>query len=448
MLKRENLHHYQNRAIDFIYDKKKVALFIDMGLGKTVTTMTAIADLMDLGLIKKTIIIAPMKVATLVWPVEYKNWSHLQHLNIKCITGSVSVKDRIKILNENAIIALNPDMIIWLYNWLISSKTKFKIDMLVCDESSMFKNKSTKRFKIMKKIPSKYTVLLTGTPCPNTISELWPQIYLLDKGERLGSAQGKFMTKYFYKVNNDEDFSIWAPYKNSVKEITDKISDISLTMLADDYLELPGVINLNCEIELPSDIQKEYKYLTNNMVWNDITLTSAAALVGKQMQFCNGFLYETNEMTDERKVHNIHNEKIEALREIAEENSGENLLIAYYFEEDLKRLKALFPHAEVIGTDKSVQDRWNAGKIKVLLAHIKSAGHGLNLQYGGSMIIWYTLTYSLESYLQFNARLARQGQTKPVRIIHIKVKDTVEDQIVEALITKNKNQLLVKELLK
>ena len=451
MLTPKDLHPYQQRAIDFIWKVKRCALFMDVGLGKTSSALSALVDLIDFGLVKKTIIVAPLRVAKFTWGAECAKWSHLNHLDIGVITGEVKLKERIEILINSPVIAMNPNMVGWMYNYLLSKagrKQKIRIDMLILDESSLFKNPSTQRFKILKKIPSKYTVLLTGTPCSNSIMDLWAQIFLLDGGKRLGTAHGHFKNKYFYKVNSDEDFGIYTPFKDSVKNITGKISDICLTLEAKDYLDLPEVINITKEISLTKPQIAEYKYLSTELIWKHITLTTAASVVAKQMQYCNGFLYETDKVTQIRTTYHIHNEKIEAMKEIVEENPNETLFVAYYYEEDLIRLCKAFPRAVVLGKDIKVVDDWNAGKIKILLAHMESAGHGLNLQYGGSIVVWYSLTYSLELYLQFNGRINRQGQTKVVRIIHIKTDNTVEDDIVAALIKKDENQLTVKRLLK
>ena len=422
MLKRENLHHYQNSALNVVLNKKKCALFLDMGLGKTTTTLTAIHDLYYNFSVERILIIAPLKVANNVWHKEAQKWEHLQELDIAIATGSVD--ERLSAINSNKTITLiNKENVPWLIE-----KCKWKWDMVVIDESSSFKSARAKRFRALKKV-MKYIrsiVLLSGTPSPNGMMDLWSQMYLIDQGERLGRTITNYRQRFFVP-----DGYMGYNYKlkpGAKEQIMGLIKDVCVTMTAEDYLELPECINVNEFIELPSKAKEQYKELEKEFIISlddiDIESPSKAALGNKLLQICNGSVYDA-----ERNVHEIHNEKIERLKEIIEDNPGENFLVAYNYKHDLEKLQKAFPKAVKLETAKQ-EDDWNKGKIKILLAHPASAGHGLNLQYGGNIIVWYGLTWNLEYYQQFNKRLHRQGQKNIVRNIHLIAKGCLDEKVL------------------
>ena len=422
MLKRENLHHYQNSALNVVLNKKKCALFLDMGLGKTTTTLTAIHDLYYNFAVERILIIAPLKVANNVWHKEAQKWEHLQELDIAIATGSVN--ERLSAINSNKTITLiNKENVPWLIE-----KCKWKWDMVVIDESSSFKSARAKRFRALKKV-MKYIrsiVLLSGTPSPNGMMDLWSQMYLIDQGERLGRTITNYRQRFFVP-----DGYMGYNYKlkpGAKEQIMGLIKDVCVTMTAEDYLELPECINVNEFIELPSKAKEQYKELEKEFIISlddiDIESPSKAALGNKLLQICNGSVYDA-----ERNVHEIHNEKIERLKEIIEDNPGENFLVAYNYKHDLEKLQKAFPKAVKLETAKQ-EDDWNKGKIKILLAHPASAGHGLNLQYGGNIIVWYGLTWNLEYYQQFNKRLHRQGQKNIVRNIHLIAKGCLDEKVL------------------
>jgi len=422
MLKRENLHHYQNSALDVVLNKKKCALFLDMGLGKTTTTLTAIHDLYYNFSVERILIIAPLKVANNVWHKEAQKWEHLQELDIAIATGSVN--ERVSAINSNKTITLiNKENVPWLVE-----KCKWKWDMVIIDESSSFKSARAKRFRALKKV-MKYIrsiVLLSGTPSPNGMMDLWSQMYLIDQGERLGRTITNYRQRFFVP-----DGYMGYNYKlkpGAKEQIMELIKDVCVTMTAEDYLELPECINVNEFIELPDKAKQQYKELEKEFIISlddiDIESPSKAALGNKLLQICNGSVYDA-----EKNVHEIHNEKIERLKEIIEDNPGENFLVAYNYKHDLEKLQKAFPKAVKLETAKQ-EDDWNKGKIKILLAHPASAGHGLNLQYGGNVIIWYGLTWNLEYYQQFNKRLHRQGQKNTVRNIHLIAKGCLDEKVL------------------
>lgn len=433
-LSRTDLHRYQVCAVDFIHQRRKCALFLDMGLGKTTTTLTAISDFLDDFLIQKVLIVAPLRVANTVWKQEAKKWSHLSHLSMVICTGSE--QERVRAINSNAdVYIINRENIPWLID-----NFKWKFDMVVIDESSSFKSMKSKRFKSLKKVTKyiKSMVLLTGTPSPNGLMDLWSQIYLIDSGERLGRTITNFRQRFFkpsgymgygYKANPDAE--------DKIKSL---IKDVCITMSASDYLELPDRIDLNEYAILPDKARKQYEEFEKEFLLTldedtDIEAPSSATLVNKLLQMCNGAVYDAD-----GKIHEIHDVKIQSMKEIIEDNPDENFLVAYNFKSDLTRLKKAFPKAVVLSKSGEELEEWNKGKIKMLLAHPASAGHGLNAQYGGSAIIWFGLNWSLELYQQFNARLHRQGQTKPVRIIHIVAKNGIDEKVLMALRSKAKTQ--------
>jgi len=422
MLKRENLHHYQNSALDVVLNKKKCALFLDMGLGKTTTTLTAIHDLYYNFSVERILIIAPLKVANNVWHKEAQKWEHLQDLDIAIATGPVN--KRLFAINSNKTITLiNKENVPWLIE-----ECKWKWNMVVIDESSSFKSARAKRFRALKKVMKhiRSIVLLSGTPSPNGMMDLWSQMYLIDQGERLGRTITNYRQRFFVP-----DGYMGYNYKlkpGAKEQIMELIKDVCVTMTAEDYLELPECINVNEFIELPDKAKQQYKELEKEFIISlddiDIESPSKAALGNKLLQICNGSVYDA-----ERNVHEIHNEKIERLKEIIEDNPGENFLVAYNYKHDLEKLQKAFPKAVKLETAKQ-EDDWNKGKIKILLAHPASAGHGLNLQYGGNVIIWYGLTWNLEYYQQFNKRLHRQGQKNIVRNIHLIAKGCLDEKVL------------------
>jgi len=433
MLSRHNLHQYQNKALAFIKDKRKCALFLDMGLGKSVTTLTAASDMLDDFLVQRILVIAPLRVANTVWKQEASKWDHLSHLNISIATGP---KDsRLASLNSNADIhVINRENIPWLVQAM-----SWKWDMVVIDESSSFKSMKSQRFKSLKTVTKhfKSVVLLTGTPSPNGIADLWSQMYLIDNGHRLGRTISNFRSRFLHKVGY-MGYN-WEPNNDANKEIQNLIKDVCITMASEDYLELPERIDLTEQVVLPATVKKQYKELEKEFLLTldsgDIEALSAATLANKLLQMCNGAVYDSDGAT-----HIIHDLKIQSVKEIIEDNPNETFLIAYNFKSDHKRLIEAFPEASSLSKSGVEVDLWNDGKIKILLAHPASAGHGLNLQKGGSSIIWFGLNWSLELYQQFNARLHRQGQEKPVKIIHVVAEDGIDEKVMKALASKAKTQ--------
>lgn len=433
MLKRSDLHPYQNKAIEFVKTKMKCALFLDLGLGKTISSLTAASDLLDDMAVTKVLIIAPLRVANTVWKQEAANWSHLQHLKVTVCTGSK--QERIDAFNSKAdIYVINRENV----QWLIES-VKWSFDMVIIDESSSFKNHASKRFKYLKKVLKhvKSVVLLTGTPSPNGYLDLWSQIYLTDNGERLGrnitTYRHRFFTQdtwgYGWNINNGAD-----------KIIQNLIADVCMTMFADDYLDMPDKIIIAEQVEFDAKTQKQYKELEKEFLLEisketNIEAPSAGVLANKLLQICNGAIYDEN-----KNYHVIHDLKVKALKELVEDNPNENMLVAYNFKSDLERLQKAFPDAVVLSKSGVEVELWNKGEIKMLLTNPASAGHGLNLQHGGAVIVWFGLTWSLELYQQFNGRLYRQGQKNTVRIIHIVAKGAIDERVVQAINSKAETQ--------
>ena len=438
MLKRSNLHDYQVEFIAFVREKKKCGLFLDMGLGKTTTSLTAASDMLDDFFVTRVLIIAPLRVANTVWEQEAKNWEHLRHLDIKICTGNVA--DRTRALNSDADIhVINRENIPWLVD-----NIKWRWDMVIVDESSSFKNHTAKRFKAMRKV-LKYVrsmVLLTGTPTPKGLINLWPQLFLIDQGERLGKNITAYRNEFFKQDYSGFNY-IAATGSDAI--IKERIKDVCVTMKATGNTER---IDLFEYIEMPSDIKKQYKELEKEFLLSltgegEIEAPTAAVLSGKLLQMCNGAVYDAD-----GKTHQIHDLKIKAMKEMIEDNPGENFLVAYNYKSDLQRLQKAFPNAVTLSRSGEEVVAWNEGKIGMLLAHPASAGHGLNIQHGGSVIIWFGLNWSLELYQQFNARLHRQGQKNIVRIMHIIIKDGLDEKVLEALRSNAKTQDELIEYLK
>ncbi len=422
----KSLHHYQLKAIDFILAKKKCALYLGMGLGKTVITLTAIQKLLDEFAISKILVIAPLKVTNHVWHEEIKKWDHLKHLTWSIITGN----------EKNRLLALHQKVDIYLINrenvpWLYSGK-KTKWDMIVLDESSSFKNPTSKRFKALKKFTYEYMVQLSGTPAPNGLLDIWSQIYALDGGIRLGKTMNNYKSRHFISDYYGYKFTPIDP-----SNIYRLIQDITLSMQTEDYIQLPARINVITKVTIGSypiykKLEKEFIALINA---TEITTLNAATLTNKLLQFCNGAIYDEN-----KNIIEIHNSKLEALNDIIEDNCNDNILVAYNFQSDLKRLLKRFPDAIVMDDKGKNIDLWNEGKIKLFLCHPASAGKGLNLQNGGNIIIWFGLTWNLEDYTQFNARLYRQGQIRSVIINHIIAENCIDEQIMKVLEMKDLTQ--------
>lgn len=443
-LNREHLHDYQKKAVDFIQTKERCVLLLDMGMGKSVSTLTAISDLFDGFAVNKVLVIAPLRVANSVWAQEKDKWDHLRHLNVSVCTGTE--KQRIAALQRDAnVYVINRENVVWLVDHY---KKKWPFDAVIIDESSSFKNPSAKRFRALKKVLpyTNYMVLLTGTPSPNSLMDLWPQMYLVDFGDSLGRTVTGFRQRFFEQHYGGYR---WKIREGCSEKIHSLISDRVISMSAEDYLELPDRIDLIENVELPASVFKKYKELESTLLaeldtGEEIEAISAAALANKMLQFANGAAYH-----DEYKNWaEIHAEKLDALSDLVEDNPDENILVAYNYRFDLDRLQKRFPKSVVLDKEQDTIDRWNRGEIKMLLAHPASAGHGLNLQSGGSMIVWFGLNWSLELYQQFNARLHRQGQTKPVRIVHIVSKGTIDERVMLVLKDKDAVQANLLQALK
>jgi len=420
------LHQYQLRAAQFIKDNHNAALWVDMGLGKTVSTLTAMVDLLVAKEIKKVLVIAPLRVAQHTWPTEIQSWRHLRPLRFSVIAGLSPAKREEAMHSSAPIHIINRENVPWLVD---VSGPDWHYDCVVIDESSSFKSHSSQRWKALRKVVKsgaiKRMVQLTGTPAPNSLMELWPQIYLLDKGKRLGDTRGKFLDTYCRQVGNPQ----WSQYEvraDRVDLLQERVADLVLRMDAEDYLELPQRIDSDVVVSLPPKARKAYKQMQDDFLIElergEVLAANAAVKINKLLQVSSGSLYTE----DGYEV--LHDAKIEALKEIIE-TANEPVLVSYNFQADAERICKAIKGAVVLKKDTKLIDRWNAGDVAVMLAHPASAGHGLNLQKGGSLIVWFGLSWSLELYQQFNARLHRQGQTRPVRVIHL-LADTDADRLV------------------
>lgn len=445
MLQRNQLHSYQNRGVQHIIDNPFCALFLDMGLGKTVTTLTAIKELIDACIITNALVIAPKKVTQVTWTDEIKKWAHLQGLTISVIDGDVKHR-RAAMAKKADIYAVSRDNIVWLVTEYGGIKLPY--DMVVIDELSSFKNQASKRFRAMKRVRKfiPRVVGLTGTPSPNGLIDLFAQMYLIDEGERLGKTITGYRDRFFRPDKRNGDivytYALKQPADETEKQISDLISDITISMTAEDYLKMPDRIMLFDTVELSDKVYDNYLDFEREQVLELInsdeliTAATAAALSNKLQQYANGAIYDAD-----RNVKHIHDEKLEKLQEIVEAANGAPVLVAYSFVHDLDRIMDALKAYKPVKLEKPEHiAQWNDGKIQVLVTHPASAGHGLNLQKGGNILVWFGNTWSLELYMQFNARLYRQGQTKPVYIHHIVSKGTVDEKIIKALSGKKETQ--------
>ena len=438
-------HDYQKRAIDMVERLSHVGLFLDMGLGKTVITLTAVNDLMyDYFEIRKVLVIAPLRVAEDTWSRESKKWDHLNGLTISKILGTAAQR-KAAVEAEADIYVVNRENVVWL----TKNCKKWDFDMIVIDELSSFKNPQSKRFRALRKVipKSSRVVGLTGTPSPNSLMDLWAQIYLLDRGERLGQTLSAYREEFFTPgAHNGCVVYKWNLRKGGLQEIEKRISDICISMSAKDYLTLPKRIDNEIPIRLSEEELALYKNMEREQLLHlgedsDIVALNAAAVMAKLLQIANGSVYDT----DGRAI-NIHQRKTEALQDIVEDTDSP-VLVFYSFRHDLEAILTSVPDAKELKSPKDIKD-WNSGNIRVLLAHPASVGYGLNLQEGGHTIVWYGLTWSLELYQQANARLYRQGQEKPVIVHHLIAEGTVDEQVMKALQTKDTSQAALLAALK
>lgn len=431
-----NPHNYQSFAAEFILEHPVCCLMLDMGLGKTVVTLSALWELaLDYFDIGKVLVIAPKRVATDTWPRELSKWEHLTGLTASLVVGNREQREK----------ALNCPAFLYIINrenvsWLVEN-FRWDFDTVVIDELSSFKSNRTERFKAMKKVrPLVHRVIgLTGTPAPNSLLDLWPEMYLLDMGQRLGRFITGYRERFFTpdKRNREIVYS-YKPREGAEDAIYSLISDICISMKAVDYLDMPERIDNRIEVEMSAKEKKIYDDFCRDMVVQigdeELDAANAGVLSGKLLQMANGAVYG-----EDRRVLPIHSRKLDALEDLVEAANGKPLLVAYWYKHDLARIRERFPEARCIDTSRDISD-WNAGKVSMALIHPASAGHGLNLQEGGCTIVWYGLTWSLELYQQLNARLWRQGQKHTVVIHHIITKGTHDEDVMKALENKDMRQ--------
>lgn len=431
--------NYQKYTTDCIVENNIFGAFLDMGLGKTVSTLTGIDKLIYERMeVNKVLVVAPKKVAENVWSDEVEKWEHLHHLKVSRVMGDVRQR-KLALMAKADVYLISVNNFAWLVSLYGMG---FPFDMLVIDESSLFKNSKSVRFQALTQIRPlvNRVVILTGTPAPNGLIDLWTQIYILDRGKRLGELIGGYRERFFSadKVQGYRVFK-YKPRPGGAEAIYNLISDICVSMKSEDYLELPERIDNFIKIDLPAEVRQKYDNFEQELVMEvqtgeEITVMSATALSNKLTQFANGAVYDAD-----MKYHVMHDEKLNALEEIIETAQGNPILVFYWFKHDLARLKKRFPKARELRNKKD-NDDWNAGKIDILFAHPASAGHGLNLQYGGNICVWFGLTWDLQLYQQANKRLHRQGQIQNVIVHHLICRSTMDVDIMRALTNKAHGQ--------
>lgn len=444
-------HNYQTFAINYIEEHPIAAVLLDMGLGKTSITLTALNDLLfDSFEAHRILVIAPLRVARDTWPAEVDKWDHLQSLICSVAVGTEAER-RSALLKSADIYIINRENVQWLIE---DSKLPFNFDTVVVDELSSFKNYQAKRFRAMMKVrPTvKRIIGLTGTPSANGLMDLWAEFRLLDMGTRLGRFISHYRLDYFQpdKRNGQVIFS-YKPLPGAEQRIYDKISDITISMKSTDLLKMPELISSEYTVQLSDAEKKRYDEMKQDLVLQlpggDITAANAAALTGKLCQMANGAIY-----TDDGNAITLHDRKLDALEDIIEAAGGKPLLVAYWFKHDLaritERLQKLHVSFSKLDSAESIK-RWNDGELPVALVHPASAGHGLNLQSGGSCIVWFGLTWSLELYQQTNARIWRQGQSAETVVVqHIVTKGTINERILKVLSKKDSTQAALIEAVK
>lgn len=433
-------HPYQQEAISRLIQHEHYGLLLDMGLGKTVSVLSALAALrFDYCTIGRTLVIAPLKVAEDTWQAEAQKWDNLRQLTFSTVLGNERTRKAALQIPADVYV-INRENVAWLAELY---RYALPFDVCVVDESSSFKNPSSKRFKTLRKCLGSFqrVYILTGTPSPNTLMDLWAQVYLLDRGERLGRTITAYRQQYFLPgQSNGHVVYNWRVRDEAARQqVYDRIQDICMSLSAADYLRLPPRIDNVVPVSLGSSMAL-YKQMKHDLVVklqdSEITAANAAVLSNTLLQMANGNLYEE----DKRGYVYLHSEKLKKLKEIVDENIGRPVLVFYAFRHDRSSIeKHLGAEVEVLEDADTVR-RWNHGEIQVLLAHPASCAYGLNLQAGGNIIVWYGLTWSLELYQQANARLYRQGQTQPVIIHHLVAKGTIDEQVMEALRRKKSGQ--------
>ena len=439
-------HDYQAYAIDYIETHPVAAVLLDMGLGKTVISLTAIADLLfDSFVAHRVLVIAPLRVARDTWPAEIDKWSHLQHLTYTVAVGTAKER-RAALMRSADITIINRENLSWLIE---DSGFPFDYDTVIVDELSSFKNHQSKRFKALLRVrPTiKRIIGLTGTPSSNGLMDLWAEFRLLDMGQRLGRFITQYRNTYFMPdKRNGEIIYSYKPLPFAEDAIYRKISDITISMRSTDHLKMPELVSTQYEVQLSDAEAERYADLKQELILQlpdgEVTAANAAALTGKLAQLANGAIY-----ADTGDVVEFHERKLDALEDIIESANGKPVMVAYWFRHDLQRIRGRFDVRE-LKSSKDIAD-WNSGKIPVAVIHPASAGHGLNLQSGGSTLVWFGLTWSLELYQQTNARLWRQGQSAGTVVIqHIVTKGTIDERILKALQAKDKTQAALIEAVK
>ena len=430
-------YDYQRTAMQWIIDKPHCGLFLDMGLGKTVSTLTAVQQLIDDCEVSRVLVVAPKKVAETTWSTEAEKWDHLKDLRVVKVLGSE--KQRCAALAEKAdVYVTGRDNFVWL---VVKYGGQLPFDVLVIDELTSFKSAKSERFKAMRiAVPSvKRVIGLTGTPAPNGLIDLWAQMYCIDQGKRLGKSISRYRETFFetHKWNN---IVVRCDVKKGCdKIIRDRIADICLSMQAKDYLQLPKLITHKIKVELSPKTASAYAKFEKEKVLEfkeehgqepaNVLANSAAGLMSKLSQFANGAIYD-----DERNVHEIHSEKLDRLAEIVEAANGSSVLVFYQYKHDIPRIEAKLKGLKVVTyTGEGDLKQWNAGNIDVLLAHPASTAFGLNMQEGGHYIVWFGTGWNLELYQQANARLHRQGQEHPVTVYQLICENTVDERASSAL---------------
>lgn len=427
-------HKYQSMAIEKIYNTPRCGLFLDMGLGKTVITLTAIEDLIyNQFEISKVLVIAPLRVAEDTWSRECQKWDHLKGLSVVKILGSPR-KRRLALAQEADVYIINRENVVWLTNELSSIGNGWMFDMVVIDELSSFKSSKAQRFRALRKYitRSKRVVGLTGTPAPNGLIDLWSQMYLIDSGERLGKTVTGYRERYFTPNQRNQTTIFNYKLKDDAEHaIMSKISDICISMKAEDWLDMPERIDSVVSVKMTDKQLAEYEQFEKDCYMQfaegEVTAATAATLTNKLLQYSNGAMYMSS---GEYAITN--EQKLDALAEIIDTSNGQPVLCFYSFRHDLERIMNKFKFARKLESSADIED-WNNGKISLLLAHPAGAGHGLNLQTGGHIVVWYGLTWSLELYQQANARLYRQGQRNTVIIHHLVTENTCDERVLSSL---------------